>query len=231
MRVFGLLLALLLSSLPMSAQTWAELGLNDGRVLKAVKFVSQSPDSILVRHSEGIAQVKKELLPVELQKLYPIDRASARARDARLAEAQAELLRKKAIADRNAQTVYEQRRDEQRQIDAGLAAERAQRDASLQELRDSGTLSGELQIVSSGYQLSSAVLHVKNIGERSTTFDWRQVEAQTRLGEKLTATAAMPRDKDRLDWTIEPGATRVFEIGFGTYRMGSNNGISSVRWK
>lgn len=215
----------------MSAQTWAELGLKDGRVLKAVKFVSQSPDSILVRHSGGIAQVKKELLPAELQKLYPIDRASARARDAQLADARAELLRQKAIADRNAQASYEQRKDEQRQIDAGLAAERAQRDASLQELRDSGKLSGELQIVSSSYRLSSAIVQVKNIGERSVTFDWRQVEAQTRFGEKLAATAAMPKDKDRLDWAIEPGATRVFEIGFGTYTSGSSNWVSSVRWK
>jgi hypothetical protein len=218
-------------AVPLSAQTWSELRLRDERVLKEVKFVSQSPDSILVKHSEGLTQVKKELLPAELQAAYPLDRKSAQTRDAELADARAELLRQKAIADRRAQAAYESRKERERAVDAKLAALRIEREAALQELRNSGKLSGDLQIVSINDRLSSAIVHVKNIGETSATFDWRQIEAQTRYGEKIAATAAMPKDKDRLDWVIEPQTTRVFEIGFGTYNWGTGNWVSTVRWK
>ena len=231
MRLIGVLSALALFAVPVSAQTWSELRLRDERVLKDVKFVSQSPDSILVKHSEGLSQVKKELLPAELQAAYPLDRKSAQTRDAELAGARAELLRQKAIADRKAQAAYESRKARERAADARLAALRIEREAALQELRNSGKLSGDLQIVSINDRFSSAIVHVKNIGETSATFDWRLIEAQTRYGEKIAATAAMPKDNDRLDWVIEPQATRVFEIGFGTYNWGTGNWVSTVRWK
>ena len=69
MRLIGVLSALALFAVPVSAQTWSELRLRDERVLKDVKFVSQSPDSILVKHSEGLTQVKRNsFLPSSKQR-------------------------------------------------------------------------------------------------------------------------------------------------------------------
>jgi hypothetical protein len=90
----------------------ADLTLTDGRVLKDAVIRSQTPLTVIVKYSAGLASVAKQLLPPELSAQYPADEAAARelalkaeraraqAREIELAEidrlTRARLLRQKA---------------------------------------------------------------------------------------------------------------------------------------
>lgn len=55
----------------------SDLALADGRVFHEAQVLSQSPRTVVIRHSGGLASVEKQLLPEEWRSRYPIDEAAA----------------------------------------------------------------------------------------------------------------------------------------------------------
>lgn len=87
------LLALLAAACTATA---GDIALPDGRLFRDAQIVSQSPDTVTIRHAAGFDQVPKAKLPPELAAQYPADTAAAEAaavesqqRGAALAAAQA----------------------------------------------------------------------------------------------------------------------------------------------
>jgi hypothetical protein len=68
----------------------APLKLKDGRVLSDWVVKQETPTAVIVRHSEGLSKVYKNLLPEDLRNEYPIDDAAATAEAREQAQEQEE---------------------------------------------------------------------------------------------------------------------------------------------
>jgi hypothetical protein len=80
MKTAFLFLCLALVMTPGNA-TAAEIPLADGRVLHDATIRSQTPRTVIIKHTGGLCSVAKELLPPELQARYPVAEAAAREAD------------------------------------------------------------------------------------------------------------------------------------------------------
>jgi hypothetical protein len=79
------------------AQSFPEIKLSTGEVLKNVTLLSQTPTHITFRTGNGMRQVDKRQLPADLQQRFPYDAEAAERRKAASAEAEA-----KRVAEREA---------------------------------------------------------------------------------------------------------------------------------
>jgi hypothetical protein len=87
----------LLAVIPAPADT---ITLTDGRTFAEARIISASAGRVCIRHTDGIAQVERSLLPPELATRYPADAQAVAAEDARRA------------ADAEKKTAQEEARDE-----------------------------------------------------------------------------------------------------------------------
>jgi hypothetical protein len=60
-----------------------DLTLTDGRVYKNATIMSQTPLTVIVKHSAGLSSVSKNILPPELRTRYPADETAARDAEAK----------------------------------------------------------------------------------------------------------------------------------------------------
>jgi hypothetical protein len=76
--------------------------LTDGRTLTEAKVISASAGRVCIRHSGGLVQVEKTLLPPELAERYPADPQAVAAEDAkRAAEAEKKAEKEERLAARH----------------------------------------------------------------------------------------------------------------------------------
>lgn len=106
MKSFSFMLVLFAA---VTAARAEDITLTDGRTLRDATIISQAPMHITVRHSGGLMQVAKNILPEHLRTTYPPDKAAAERErilfEARRAtataerEAQAKLILERSEAD------------------------------------------------------------------------------------------------------------------------------------
>ena len=89
----------LMVALPACADT---ITLTDGRTFAEARIASASAGRVCIRHSGGIAQVERSLLPPELAARYPADPQAVAAEDAtRAADAEKKAAQEEASAERH----------------------------------------------------------------------------------------------------------------------------------
>src|SRR6266496_4315921 len=110
----------------MSASAFAaDILLKDGRVFKDAVIMSQTPRTVMIKHTTGLSSVAKELLPPEIQAQYPVDEAAARE-----SERQTTIAREVARESEKTETERIARIRAQREATAASNDARAENDAA-----------------------------------------------------------------------------------------------------
>ena len=132
-----------------SALSAADLTLRDGRTLRDYRILSQSPGTVTVRHSAGLAKVDKAQLPPELAAQYPVDSVAVAAEQAANERARAEHAAQVAAAREAQRVQYEaeqQARAERRAAQvAKVAAHNAEVEARSRPLTPAERRAAELE--------------------------------------------------------------------------------------
>ncbi|MGC4073771.1 MAG: hypothetical protein QM760_14925 [Nibricoccus sp.] len=102
----------------------ADLTLTDGRVFHDASVLSQTPRTVVIKHTDGLSGVSKTLLPADLSVRYPIDEAAALAADQQATAARIRAQEfHKAEAERSARLRLE--REQTALLNAQIAAQEA----------------------------------------------------------------------------------------------------------
>ncbi|ATC65372.1 hypothetical protein CMV30_16265 [Nibricoccus aquaticus] len=108
----------------------AEISLTDGRSFSNASIVSETPLTVVIKHTGGLTSVSKQQLPADLQRQHPINEAAAID-----SEKKAAVAREAAIKVRQAEVEKSAKIRAQREADTASSVTAAKEDAAAQAAR------------------------------------------------------------------------------------------------
>lgn len=195
--------------------------LRDGRTLTEAQILSETGDTVNVRHGQQVERISKALLPDELLAEWPINAAKA-AQEKAAEETRLRLAREKKeriaqnLKKENDREAAEARRHNAKIEGERIAREKAELSKAARRRELQARSRDDLLLVGFGLypSLGALTVNISNVGENPESLDWRQLRALANDGTVVPAGDVRFEGKEVASYNISTDKTRTFTVIF-----------------